>query len=126
MSNIKRHTDVVSTMEEFEARHERGLYLVPWVVYIGNDNDGYNVMYSNSTDSSDINTSTLIESLSKRIEKLENERVYCYESEYEELLSNGVAWVTNLDGSRSEVVFDNKKTYCIYEEEGPEIPEESD
>ena len=124
MSSFERHTDVVTTMEEFTSRYEEGLYLVPWVVYVGNDEDGYSVIYSNDMNNSIKNTPELIESLATRIENLENEKVYCYESEYEELLLNKTAWVTNLDGSRSEVVFDENKTYCIYEEEGPATPEE--
>ena len=51
--------------------------------------------------------------------------------EYDILVENGYGWVTNLDGTRSEVVFDENKLYCIYEDDGPvvnpeepEIPEE--
>ena len=43
---------------------------------------------------------------------------------YEELVANGTGWVTNVDGTRKEVIFDPEKLYCIYEEEGPENSEE--
>lgn len=41
MSFFRRHTDVVSTMEEFTTRYEQGIYITPWVVYVGNNNEGY-------------------------------------------------------------------------------------
>lgn len=124
MGNFKRHTDVVSTMEEFTTRYEQGIYITPWVVYVGNDDDGYSVIYSNDVNNSLLNKPDLIDSLSNRINKLETEKIYCYENEYEELVINGQGWVTNIDGTRSEVQFDESKIYCIYEEEGPETPEE--
>jgi hypothetical protein len=56
---------------------------------------------------------------------LENEKVFCFEEEYDILVERGSGWITNLDGTRSEVVFDVNKLYCIYEDEGPtETPEE--
>ena len=124
MSFFRRHTDVVSTMEEFTTRYEQGIYITPWVVYVGNDNEGYSVIYSNDVNNSLSNEPELIDSLINRIQKLETEKVYCYENEYEELISKGNGWVTNLDGTRTEVVFDVDKIYCIYEEEGPVSPEE--
>ena len=124
MDIFRRHTDVVSTMEEFTKRYEQGTYIIPWVVYVGNDNDGYSVIYSNDVNNSLLNEPELIVSLEKRIQKLETEKVYCYENEYEELVSKGKGWVTNIDGSRIEVTFDEDKVYCVYEEEGPATPEE--
>lgn len=124
MSIFRRHTDVVSTMEEFTSRYEQGTYIIPWVVYVGNDNDGYSVIYSNDINNSLSGKPDLIDSLSNRINKLETEKVYCYENEYEELVLNGEGLVTNLDGKRTYVEFDANKIYCIYEEEGPVAPEE--
>lgn len=124
MSFFRRHTDVVSTMEEFTTRYEQGIYITPWVVYVGNNNEGYSVIYSNDINNSLSGKPELIDSLSNRINKLETEKVYCYENEYEELVLNGNGWVTNLDGTRTEVMFDADKIYCIYEEEGPVAPEE--
>lgn len=120
MGNFKKHTDVVSTMEEFQTNYDNGVYSAPWIVYVGNDVDGYNVMYSSDVDRNIAKEDTnFIESIITRIENLENEKVFCYEAEYEELAAKGSGWVTNIDGTRSEVVYDPKKLYCIYEEEGP-------
>lgn len=115
MGNFKRHTDIVSTMEEFTTRYEQGVYIIPWIVYVGNDDDGYSVIYSNDVNNSLLNKSDLIDSLINRINKLETEKIYCYKNEYEDLIINGKGWVTNIDGTRSEVQFDENKTYCIYE-----------
>ena len=132
MSNIKTHTDVVASMEEFTTKYENGAYTAPWIVYIGNNVDGYTVVYSNDeTKTQSSVTPDVIESLRQRISKLEEEKVYCYESEYDVLVAEGKGWVTNIDGTRTEVLFDKNKLYCIYEEdditdtpEEPEIPEE--
>ena len=125
MSNIKKHVDVVNSMDEFTTNHENGVYVSPWIVYVGNDDDGYSVIYSNdekrANGSVDIN---VIESLTKRTEKLETEKVFCHEEEYDILVENGFGWVTNIDGTRSEVAFDESKLYCIYEDEGPIKPSE--
>lgn len=126
MAMIKRHTDVVASMDEFTSNYEAGLYVAPWIVYVGNDTDGYSVIYSND-EKKDLAgmTPDFIDSLKNRIEALETEKVFCFEEEYDILVANGRGWVTNLDGSRSEVVFDKDKMYLIYEDEGPtEQPEE--
>lgn len=126
MTTFKKHTDVVTSMDEFTANYEAGQYIAPWIVYVGNDVDGYSVIYSND-EKRDLNgmSPDFIDSLKKRIEALENEKVFCFEEEYDILVTNGYGWVTNLDGTRSEVQFDEKKLYCIYEDNGPETPEES-
>lgn len=120
MSNIKKHTDVVGSMEEFNAKYEQGVYSSPWIVYVGNDTDGYSVVYSNDEKHS-ISSATpdFIETITKRISALEEEKVFCYENEYDELVRNGSGWITNIDGTRSEVVYSDKSLYCIYEEDGP-------
>ena len=126
MAMIKRHTDVVASMDEFTSNYEAGLYVAPWIVYVGNDTDGYSVIYSND-EKKDLAgmTPDFIDSLKNRIEALETEKVFCFEEEYDILVANGIGWVTNLDGSRSEVVYDESKMYFIYEDEGPtETPEE--
>lgn len=119
---MKKHTDVVNSIEEFTVNYEQGLYAAPWIVYVGNDADGYSVIYSNDeNDSISSVQPDFIESLSNRLSKLENEKVYCYEDEYDELVVNGYGWVTNIDGSRSEVQFDENVLYCIYEDDGPVV-----
>jgi hypothetical protein len=108
-------------MEEFQANYEQGLYEVPWIVYVGNNSDGYHVLYSNDENTEvgkpdfDFTASVL-----QRITNLENEKVFCYEDEYSALVTNGSGWVTNIDGTRTEVTYDPLKLYCIYEENGPE------
>ena len=120
MGSLKKHTDVVATMEDFRTNYENGLYTAPWIVYVGNDQDGYSVMYSNDENRSVAESETnFIESIIKRIGNLESEKVFCYEAEYEELAANGSGWVTNIDGTRTEVEYDPSKLYCIYEEDGP-------
>jgi hypothetical protein len=122
MSNIKKHTDVVASMEEFTTNYNNGAYTAPWIVYVGNNADGYSVIYSNDENKSHASaTPDIIDSLAQRLTKLENEKVFCYEEEYDILVANKQGWVTNLDGTRSEVVFDANKLYCIYEEEGPAV-----
>ena len=121
MSNMKKHTDVVSSIDEFTGNLEKGMYIEPWVVYVGNNTDGYSVFYSNDEKKSHSSASPdFIDLMDKRIIKLEEEKVFCYEEEYDLLVENGSGWVTNIDGTRSEVVFDENKIYCIYEDEGPD------
>lgn len=118
MSNMKKHTDVVASMEEFTANYDNGLYVAPWIVYVGNNTDGYSVIYSNDENNSHASaTPDAIKSLETRIQKIEG--VYCLEEEYDNLVSNGSGWVTNIDGTRSEVEFDEEKLYYIYENDGP-------
>lgn len=120
MSNFRKHTDVVANMDEFNENYNNGMYISPWVVYVGDDVNGYKVIYSN--DENEIAGSIVpdvIESLNQRIRALEDEKVFCHEDEYNELIEKGVAWVTNVDGTRSEAVYDSNKLYCIYEDDGP-------
>lgn len=120
MTTIKRHTDVVASIDEFTSNYEAGLYVVPWIVYVGNDIDGYSVIYSNDEKRNLAGiTPDFIDSLKNRIEALETEKIFCFEEEYDILVANGRGWVTNLDGSRSEVVYNESKMYFIYEDEGP-------
>jgi len=118
MNNIKRHTDVVGTMDEFTANYEAGLYTAPWIVYVGNDTEGYSVMYSNDEKRAlSESEPEVIDSIVSRIVNLETEKVFCYEEEYDILAAEGKGWITNIDGTRSEVEFDETKLYCIYEDE---------
>lgn len=119
MSKVKKHTDVVASIEEFTANYENGEYVSPWIVYVGNNTDGYSVIYSNDENKMPASTTPgFIDSLKNRIQALEDKEVYCYQEEYDVLLLNGKGWVTNLDGTRSEVIYDDNKVYCIYEDDG--------
>ena len=119
MSVMKKHTDVVYSMEEFTSNYEQGIYVAPWVVYIGNNTDGYSIIYSDDEKQQSTIEPDFVQLLSKRVENLENEKVYCYQDEYDELVLNGSAWVTHIDGSKREVTFDEKSLYYIYEDDGP-------
>lgn len=120
MSKVKKHTDVVASIEEFTTNYENGEYVSPWIVYVGNNTDGYSVIYSNDENKMPSSTTPdFIDSLKNRIQALEDKEVYCYQEEYDVLLLNGKGWVTNLDGTRSEVIYDDNKVYCIYEDDGP-------
>lgn len=121
MSNTRKHTDIVASMEEFTTNYNNGVYASPWIVYVGNNNDGYSVIYSNDENRQTSITPDVIESLKIRIQNLEDEKVYCYQEEYDNLVINGKGWVTNLDGKLSEVQYDANKLYCIYEDDGPII-----
>ena len=127
MNNAKKHTDVVASMEEFTTNYNNGVYTSPWVVYVGNSNDGYNVIYSNDENKhQNAIIPEAITSLTGRVEKLEDEKIYCYEDEYDILVEKGYGYVTTLDGIRVEVPFDETKWYCIYENEGPGVSGEPD
>ena len=127
MNNAKKHTDVVASMEEFTTNYNNGVYTSPWVVYVGNSNDGYSVIYSNDENKhQNAIIPEAITSLTGRVEKLEDEKVYCYEDEYDILIEKGYGYVTTLDGIRVEVPFDETKWYCIYENEGPGVSGEPD
>ena len=125
MNYIKKHTDVVSSMDEFTTNYNNGTYIAPWIVYVGNNTEGYSVIYSNDENKAHPSaTPEFVQLLSQRISALENEKVFCFEEEYEILVANKRGWVTNIDGTRSEVIFDANKLYCIYEEEGPSVTPE--
>lgn len=126
MSKMKKHTDVVASMEEFTLNYNNGVYIAPWIVYVGDNAGGYTVIYSNDESKAQSSvTPNVIESLNQRINKLENEKIFCYESEYTYLVENGKGWVTNVDGTRTEILFDKNKLYFIYEEDGPtDVPDE--
>lgn len=117
------HIDVLSTVEEFQEKYNSGAYSIPWVVYIGNNSTGYDVVYS-SNEKAALEDPDFVEGINRRIEALETEKVYCYEQEYDELITKGSAILTNIDGSRLEQEYDPTKLYCIYEDEGPEVEDE--
>lgn len=118
MSNIKKHTDVVPSLEVFNQNYLNKMYIEPWVVYVGNDNDGYSVIYSN--DEKKISNSPapeVVDVIKTRLRTLEDEKVFCLEDEYENLATNGHGWITDITGERYEVDFDENKMYFIYEKE---------
>ena len=125
----KKHSDVLATMDEFTTNYEAGLYQAPWDVYIGNDADGYQVKYSNEENKALAEAEpVMINSILARIAALENNEQFCYPEEYESLVANGSGWVTNLDGTRTEVTYDPTVTYNLYEDDGPveEVTPEDD
>lgn len=125
MSNFKKHIDVVASIEEFQTNLDNGIYYAPWVVYVSNADGGYTILTSNTQDEN-ITLPDVFESLSNRINKLEEEKVYCLEEEYNELIEKGTAWITDIDGTRKEVVFNSEHLYFIYKEEETEPTEPKD
>lgn len=118
MSNIKKHTDVVPSIDVFNTNYINNVYAEPWVVYVGNDVQGYQIIYSNDEKKiTPTPTPDVIDLLQTRINALENEKVYCHEEEYENLVKNGKGWITKINGEREEVTFDENKLYFIYENE---------
>lgn len=102
----KKHTDVVNSIEEFNSRFEAGVYAKPWIVYVDNGSGGYSVIYSNDEGRTSL-TPEFESLITKRVENLENEKVFCKESEYETLIQNGEGWVT-------DVVLDENGEYKKY------------
>lgn len=122
MSNLKKHTDVVPSMEVFNKNYQNGMYIEPWVVYVGNDSTGYNVIYSNDEKKiSNIPTPDVIDNIKTRLRDIEDEKVFCLEDEYDNLVKNGIGWITDISGERIEVTFDENKMYYIYEND--EMPQ---
>lgn len=116
----KKHTDVLATLDEFKTNYEAGLYQAPWVVYIGTDADGFQVMYSTDENKAlEEADPVMINSIMTRLTALENKEQFCYPEEYDALVANGTGWVTNVDGTRMEVTYDPNVTYNLYEDEGP-------
>jgi hypothetical protein len=123
MSNsIKKHTDVVDSIERFNENYKNGIYVEPWVVYIKSDS-GYTIQYSNYEKRDIVETDiNYINLLTQRIDNLETEKVYCTESQYDELVENPNKEVTISNIRNGEIVsenhiFDINKMYCIYEDE---------
>lgn len=123
MSDKRKHADVVESMNEYTTRLNAGEYAAPWVVYVKNDNGGYDIIYSkdgdNITSSIDPN---YIEAFNERFNKIETEKVYCYEDEYDALVANPTSAITIHNIVNGIVVeelhtFNPSKLYCVYEEE---------
>ena len=112
-----KHIGVYSSKGEFDEKFNPADYVEPWVVYIVDGENIYDIIYSNDQDrqlsSMEPDFQKMLEN---RVSKLENEKVYCTEDEYETLVANGTGWVTDTDGNKTEVVFDSNKMYYIYEE----------
>jgi phosphosulfolactate phosphohydrolase-like enzyme len=123
MDYTKKHIDVVDSKEIFETNLKNGVYSAPWVVYIKN-NDKYDVVYSNDQNRVVLEDLNFAELLNRRIEILENEKVYCTENEYDELIANPTMDITIHNIKNGIIVeeihrFDTTKLYCVYEEEEP-------
>lgn len=123
MDYTKKHIDVVESKEIFETNFKNGVYSTPWVVYIKN-NDKYDVVYSNDQNRVVLEDLNFAELLNRRIEILENEKVYCTENEYDELIANPTMDITIHNIKNGIIVeeihrFDPTKLYYVYEEEEP-------
>jgi hypothetical protein len=122
---IKKHTDVVSSIEVFNTNYQRGEYEAPWIVYIGNNKDGYTIKYSNDENRTIENTDTIyINDIMLRLNTLEDDKVYCTQEQYDILVEDGYGWVTDVFGKSEEHVFDLSKTYYIYETDEPQTNED--
>lgn len=120
MSKIKKHTDIVNSYAEFEENVMNGFYEEPWVVYIKNDDGTYEIKYSNDVNRTHVSaTPDIVDILEHRLRNLENEKIFCYEEEYDNLVTNGEGWITDINGERKYITFDENVLYHIYEEEGP-------
>lgn len=116
MNRIKKHADIVNSYEEFEINLLNGVYEEPWVIYIKNNDNTYDIKYSNDINRTHTSaTPDIVDILENRISALEKEKVYCYEEEYDELVEKGEAWITKINGERVFVLYDENVLYHIYE-----------
>ena len=109
-----KHIDVVKNIEEFNERV--GSYIEPWVVYIGNDADGYDIKYSSGFNKTVID-SDVVQIINNRLQALENEKVFCTESEYEIISTTGEGYIKDINNPDNSyfVKFDSSKMYYNYE-----------
>lgn len=120
-NNIKKHTDIVDSYDEFEMNLKNGVYEKPWIVYIKHDNGTYEIKYSNNVQRTNLSpTPDSINILENRVKILEEEKIYCTEDEYDEIIAdngyNGVFIVNIETGNKDKLVFYNKRhLYYIYE-----------
>ena len=132
MSDKRKHADVVESMDEYTTRLNAGEYAAPWVVYVKNENGGYDIIYSRDGDNIASNIDpNYIEAFNERFYKIETEKVYCYEDEYDALVANPTSEITihnivNGIVKLEEHTFDPTKLYCVYEEESVEGGEETE
>lgn len=75
MKKIRKHIDVVSNEEIFNENLNNGLYIEPWVVYIGNEENGYSIVYSKNQNKTEHIDPNIIEVIDGRLRKLEDESI---------------------------------------------------
>jgi hypothetical protein len=75
MKKIRKHIDVVSNEEIFNENLNNGLYIEPWVVYIGNEENGYSIVYSKNQNKTEHIDPNIVEVINGRLLKLEDESI---------------------------------------------------
>ena len=75
MKKIRKHIDVVSNEEIFNENLNNGLYIEPWVVYIGNEENGYSIVYSKNQNKTEHIDPNIIEVIDGRLRILEDESI---------------------------------------------------
>lgn len=123
MNNIKKHTDIVNSYDEFQTNFNNGVYEKPWVVYIKHNDGTYEVKYSNDEQRTHLSpTPDIINALEKRLATLEKEKIYCTEEEYDAIVAdNGIRGVyiididSDVEGATKLVFYNKKHLYYIYE-----------
>lgn len=75
MKKIRKHIDVVSNENIFEENLINGLYIEPWVVYIGDEDNGYSIVYSKNQNKTEHIHPSVIDAIEKRLLTLEKESI---------------------------------------------------
>lgn len=123
MSKIKKHTDIVSSYQEYETNLYNNVYEEPWIVYIDNGDGTYEIKYSNDSKRTHLSaTPDEIDRLDSRLKKIEEEKVYCTEEEYDAIVDDyfngdyvGV-WINNIyGGDKILVKYNEAHLYHIIE-----------
>lgn len=106
---FNNHIGIYATMEEFQANVD--LLEIPWVAYIGTPGTAdYKVIYPNDLVAQDENKVNIADEL------LKLKPVICTEDEYDILITDGVGYVTDVDGTkRGPVNYDPEVYYYTYD-----------
>lgn len=117
MNKIKKHADIVNSYEEFETNIMNGVYVEPWVVYIKNNDGTYEIKYSNDVNRTHFSaTPDSIDILNSRLTKLEEEKVFCTENDYDRLVAGEGVYITDINtGMEKLVYYNDKHLYYIIE-----------
>ena len=113
----EKHVGIYQTYEDFEKDMAELKLVAPWVAYVPNGENGYNMIYSNDMVIKDTEFNAA-EILGNRVNNLEKRMISLTEEEYEALikLEKGASMiVTAPDGTQQEVSYNPTTYYCTYD-----------
>ena len=117
---VKKHAEIYNSVQELENAVASGILEAPYVAYIVDDEGNKKMVFSNDT-SLHPYEANIADEVMEILNHIREGEVYCTEDEYNRLITDGKGLVTNIDGTKSEVIFDLNKMYYIYEEDVPEV-----